>query len=83
MAKLKVIITRRPKYQEGLYGVTVGHDSSGTANVELVGDEEALRTRLRDFGLSEGYADDVIDRLQTGHKSVTIEVRSKGKGEEH
>jgi len=74
MHKLKVIVAPRPGYQGGMYGLTIGHDSSGAANVEAIKDEAELRTRLLKFGLSNGHADDLIDRLKTGHASVTFDI---------
>jgi hypothetical protein len=72
--KLKVIVAPRPGYQSGMYGLTIGHDSGGTANVEAIKDEAELRARLLKFGLSNEYADDVIERLKTRHDSVTFEI---------
>lgn len=74
MDKLKVIITRRPGYQKGMYGLTIGHDSSGTATVQPLKDEGELRIRLLKFGLSKDYADDLIERLNNKHDSVSFEI---------
>lgn len=74
MEKMTVVIKRNASYEKGMYGVSI-HDQPGiAAPVQPINSEKELRERLLAFGLSEGYANDVIGRLKEKHDSVKIEV---------
>lgn len=72
--KMTVIIRRNASYEKGMYGLSIHEGGGGAALVHPINSVEELRERLLGFGLSEGYSDDVIDRLKKKHDSVTIEV---------
>jgi Fe2+ transport system protein FeoA len=77
MAKMTVIVKRNASYEKGMYGVSI-HDQLGiAATVQRINSEAELRERLLAFGLTEGYANDVIGRLKEKHDSVSIQVDRK------
>ncbi len=57
-----------------MYGLSFHDQPGGAANVEPINSEEELREKLLSFGLTEDYANDVIDRLKNKHNSVKLSV---------
>lgn len=74
MDKVTVIIQRNASYEKGMYGLSFHDQPGGAANVEPIKSEEELREKLLEFGLTEVYANDVIDRLKNKHDSVKLSV---------
>lgn len=62
MSKMTVVIKRNAGYENGTYGLSVHDEPGGAANVEPINNEAELRERLLGFGLTEGHANDLIDR---------------------
>jgi Fe2+ transport system protein FeoA len=71
---IKVVIKRNAPYENGMFGMSVHNEPGGAANVSPINSEQDLRVRLLAFGLTPGYATDVVDRLKQRHDSVTIDV---------
>lgn len=74
MSKLTVIIKRNASYENGMYGMSVGHEPGGAANVTSINNEAELKKQLLDFGLNEDYVQDLVQRLATKHDSVKFDI---------
>jgi Fe2+ transport system protein FeoA len=77
MAKMTVVVKRNASYENGMYGLSIHDQPGGAANVQPIDGEAELRERLLAFGLTEGHAGDLIDRLRNKHDSVKISVDTK------
>ena len=73
-----MVIKRNAGYEKGMYGYSL-HDpaTGGAGNVTPVKDEKELRAVLLEFGRTEEYADDVIERLRENHDSVKLDLDKK------
>jgi Fe2+ transport system protein FeoA len=55
-----------------MYGLSIHDQPGGSAVVRPINGEDELRARLKAFGLSDDYAEDVIKRLKEKHDSVKL-----------
>ena len=78
MAKLTIIVKRNASYEKGRYGYSVHEEGAAgmTANV-VPTDEAGLKKVLKDYGCTDEYVNDVINRLQKELDSEKIVVEKK------
>jgi hypothetical protein len=56
-----------------MYGLSIHNEPGGAANVQPIKNDAELKARLIEFGATESYADDILDRIKNKHDSVKIE----------
>ena len=78
MAKLTITVKRNASYEKGIYGYSIHEEGAAgmTANV-IPTDETGLKKVLKDFGCSDDYAKDLIERLNKKHDTVRVIVSSR------
>jgi hypothetical protein len=69
-----VLIKRNATFEQGMYGLSIHDEPGGAANVQPIKDESELMARLKEFGVTQEHAQDVLTRLKEKHQSVQIEV---------
>jgi hypothetical protein len=76
MSKLTVVVKRNADYEKGIYGLSVHNEPGGAANVQPIKNAAELKARLIEFGATNSYANDIVDRLKKKHESVKIEFEA-------
>lgn len=69
-----MVIKRNAKDEEGMFRLSLHDESGGVAKVQRINSEAELRASLLKYGVTHVYAEDILNRLKTKHRSVEITI---------